>query len=311
MKSLNEEIMEVKEKLRKKEKWSHHLERLNDQIHIKEQKVAELSQRLTEEKEDVEKLHHFSIENIFSTLIGNKQEKLHKREQEVITAKLNYQDANQKLQELKKEHSDYSNRLKGVINAGIDYENLFDRKENLIHDEGSIWSEELFKITEKEADLSSMLVEYEEALAAGDKALKTLKEAAVSFDKAKNWSTVDMIGGGFITTAIKHNHVDGAKEKIHDAEVQLRHFKEELLDIQNQLNIELTIGDMLTFADYFFDGLIVDWLVHDKISQAADQIEKTISFVAATLTSLREDNKRHAKKLQELSIKRIEIIEHA
>ncbi|UTR14830.1 hypothetical protein MM221_20165 [Salipaludibacillus sp. LMS25] len=311
MKSLNEEIMEIKEELRKKEKWSHHVERLKDQIHIKEQKVSQLAQSLADEKEDVEKLHRFSVDNIFSTLVGNKQEKLQKREQEVITAKLNYQDAKQKLQELKKEYSDYSNRLKGVINAGKDYEDLLDRKEILIQDEMSIWSEELFRITEKEADLSNVLVEYEEAIAAGEKALITLKEAAVSFDKAKNWSKVDMIGGGFITTAIKHNHVDDAKDRIHDAEVQLRHFEEELLDIQNQLNIELSIGDMLTFADYFFDGLIVDWLVHDKISQAADQIDKTISLVAKTLTSLREDSKRYAKKLQELSVKRIEIIEHA
>ena len=41
-------------------------------------------------------------------------------------------------------------------------------------------------------------------------------------------------------------------------------------------NLNINTGDFLSFADYFFDGFIVDWMVQDRINRAKDQVEDAI-----------------------------------
>lgn len=311
MKSLNEEIMEIKEKMRKKIKWDDHNLRLNDQLKVKQEKVSALKNQLEAEKEDVEKLHSFSISNVFSTIAGNKQEKLEEEKKEVVTAKLKYQEAYQTLTELKTEFNDYQTKVAGLGDVEREYQNVLNRKEELILDQASVWSQELFDITELEAELTGALEEYQEAIEAGEVAHHSLIDAGTSFDKAKGWSTFDLFGGGMITTAIKHSHLDIAKESVHSAERKLQQFQDELLDIKNHLNIDLDIGQILTFADYFFDGIIVDWMVHDKISNAADQIDETKQLVKQTVKQLQQEQQKMLEQLNELSIRRIKLIEQA
>jgi len=311
MKSLNEEIMETKEKIRKKTKWTEHLTRLNDQLKIKQKEVSELKKQLEAEEEDVEKLHSFSLSNVFSTIAGNKQEKLEEEKKEVVTAKLKYQEAYQTLTEVKSEQEECQTLIDGLGDVEREYRNVLSRKEELIHDQASLWSQELFDITELEADFTGALEEYQEAIDAGEMAHHSLMDAGNSFDKAKGWSTFDMFGGGMITTAIKHSHLDTAKKSVHLAERKLQQFQDELLDIKNHLNVNLDIGQILTFADYFFDGIIVDWMVHDKISNAANQIDETKQLVKQTVRQLQQEQQKMLEQLNELSIKRIKLIEKA
>lgn len=56
----------------------------------------------------------------------------------------------------------------------------------------------------------------------------------------------------------------------------LQSFRKELADVDQRLHLSLEIGDFLTFADYFFDGLIADWLVQSKIQDAKAQVENAI-----------------------------------
>ncbi|WP_280770937.1 hypothetical protein [Salipaludibacillus daqingensis] len=309
--SLNEEIREVKEKIRKHTKWNEHLGRLEESLQLNEKEVQSLENELMLEKEDVEKLHSFSLANVFSTIAGNKQEKMDERKKEVVKAKLKYQEAYQTLKELKAEHDEYQFSVNQLGDVERDYHSLINRKEELIHNETSLWSQQLFDITEQEAELAGQIEEVQEALDAGEIAQNALNKASASFDKAKGWSTFDLFGGGIITTAIKHSHLDTAKETVHHAERRLRQFQDELLDIKNHMKVDLNIGELLTFADYFFDGIIVNWMVHDKISDAANQIEATNSLVNKTIYQLQKKQKEMFEKLNDLSIKRIKMIEKA
>jgi hypothetical protein len=47
------------------------------------------------------------------------------------------------------------------------------------------------------------------------------------------------------------------------------------------------IGGFRTFADFFFDGIIADWLVQSKIQEARRQVEDAINQVEWILGSLR------------------------
>lgn len=45
----------------------------------------------------------------------------------------------------------------------------------------------------------------------------------------------------------------------------LKRFQKELMDVENVEEFHIETGDFLSFADYFFDGIIADWLMQSRI----------------------------------------------
>ena len=122
--------------------------------------------------------------------------------------------------------------------------------------------------------------EIEEALAAGDEALQCLEAAWDHLNKARGWGIFDMLGGELITTFMKHKNMDDAQRAMEQARFALQNYSRELSDIREDIgSIDVQVGDLLHFADYFFDGLIVDWMVQSKIKQARDQVSMAIDKV--------------------------------
>ncbi|SEN94512.1 hypothetical protein SAMN05192533_12921 [Mesobacillus persicus] len=308
---LNKELQEVKENLRKKKKYEDHMQRAEAFLNEEQKKQEDFKRQLLQEEEDVERLEGFTLTNIFYTITGRKLEKLDKEQQEVLAVKLKYKEALETIEDVEKEIQAYKEQLGHVADAEYKYKEILKTKEQLIHDTKSIWSEELYVLTELEAELSSNLKEYQEAIEAGEKSLVTLNDAIQSLDSAKGWSTFDMFGGGLISTAVKHSHMDEAKGHIHRVQKQLRYFQDELLDIENHYKTNLEVDGLLTFADYFFDGLIFDWFVHGQITDCYEQVMKTKNDVSEMVTKLKEQNEDLSKELLNIKEERKKLLESA
>lgn len=112
--------------------------------------------------------------------------------------------------------------------------------------------------------------EKQEAVDAGNRALRSLREAKSHLRSAGNWGIADMLGGGFISTFAKRSKMNNAKECMENAKYDLRAFSRELQDVSMNCHLDIETNDFLSFADYFFDGLLVDWMVQDRISRASD-----------------------------------------
>ena len=93
--------------------------------------------------------------------------------------------------------------------------------------------------------------EKREAIEAGRRALNSLRTAKENLNSAKNWGLVDMFGGGFFTTMLKHSKMDQAKRNMEQAKYDLRSFSRELNDVNMACNLNINTGDFLSFADYF------------------------------------------------------------
>lgn len=128
--------------------------------------------------------------------------------------------------------------------------------------------------------------EKREAIEAGNRALCSLREAQKNLQSAKNWGIWDMLGGGFISTMAKHSKMDRAKQNMQQAKYDLKKFSKELDDVNMNYHLELQTGDFLSFADWFFDGFFVDWMVQDRINQASDQVSNAIYRVENILRQL-------------------------
>ena len=78
-----------------------------------------------------------------------------------------------------------------------------------------------------------------------------------------------------------------ASSYIEDAKQLMQIFQRELQDINVPLDVKMEVGGFLSFADFFFDGFIVDYMVQSKISDAREQIEDAIFRVESLLVELK------------------------
>ena len=121
--------------------------------------------------------------------------------------------------------------------------------------------------------------EIDEALEAADYALDSLRKAESDLDSASSWGMFDILGGGLISTLIKHNDMDDAQAHMEEAKSALEKLSQELKDVDYQINLDFTVSDFLSFADYFFDGLLADLFVQDRINEAEQQVKEAITKV--------------------------------
>lgn len=129
--------------------------------------------------------------------------------------------------------------------------------------------------------------EKQEAIDAGYRALRSLNKAKENLNSAGNWGIVDMLGGGFFTTMMKRSKMDQAQSNMDQAKYDLQNFSKELRDVSMNCDLNIEVGGFLSFADYFFDGFFVDWMVQEKIDRAKDQVSEAIRQVERVMGQLR------------------------
>ena len=129
--------------------------------------------------------------------------------------------------------------------------------------------------------------EIHEAIAAGERALNSLYAAQDKLKSARGWGMIDLFGGGLFTDMVKHSKMNDASRCMEDAKCYLKAFQRELKDVNLSLDLRMEVGGFLSFADFFFDGLVADYLVQSKIASAREQVEDAIVMVKNVLTALR------------------------
>lgn len=137
--------------------------------------------------------------------------------------------------------------------------------------------------------------EIREAIIAGERALNSLYAAQDKLNSAKNWGIFDMLGGGLITDMIKHSKIRDAAAIMETAKYNLRAFQRELKDVQQETDLKIEIGNFLSFADFFFDGIVADYLVQSKIADAREQVNNAIVGVNKIMDALKAQERYYSE----------------
>lgn len=136
-------------------------------------------------------------------------------------------------------------------------------------------------------DDSRLDKEIQEAIISGERALDSLRKAQEKLNSARSWGFLDMFGGGFVTDMIKHSKISDASAYMEEAKRDLLVFQRELRDVQGHVELRVDISGFLSFADFFFDGIVADYLVQTKIEEAKRQVAQAISIVEKLLYDLK------------------------
>ena len=126
-----------------------------------------------------------------------------------------------------------------------------------------------------------------EAIFAAEDALQHLYQAKKYLKKASNWGIFDIFAGGFITSMIKHNHIDNAQDEIQYAKVALENLSRELQDVDDYIKVDIEIDTFVKLTDYFLDNFISDLFVQSKITSASKQVDEAIYETEKVLNVLK------------------------
>jgi hypothetical protein len=265
---------------------------LNAQIGKTEHEIKVYTEQLNRIKEKLEKLESFSFINYYRNWTG-KQDELREEETgkaaalelKINEAKLMKQDLLNDLQNINQEIIQFNEeQLKRQL------EMVIIKKENWIKENQPEKAQQLQYLAESELNCKNLLIEIEEAKSAGEEALNQLHYALDSLQTASSYSTWDtFLGGGLLATHLKHEKLDESESKIHNAQIALQRFKNELLDVEelDAKNLEVTTDGFVKFADYFFDDIFSAWSIHSKISSSKEQITRITGNVRNTLNKLK------------------------
>lgn len=302
---LNVRLAEIKEQGRNQEKWEGQLKALREELADLLADRDRWQRRLASEEEDVQRLSSMSLSNLMATLLGNKAEKLDREQREVLEVKVKFDTADADVRHVEEQISGLEQKLLQISGWKNDYQRVFQAKEKQILEQDT----ELRELAEYEAVLTVQLKEVREALHAGQSVQHDLSSAEDSLHSAKNWGTYDMLGGGMLSTHIKHSHIDEAMHSINVAQHSLKRFERELSDVGSTLPEGMVISGMLKFSDYFFDGLIVDWLVQGQIQDLLTQVQTNHTAVRQVVQELETAQRKLESEWAQVNRKYVQTVE--
>lgn len=240
-------------------------------------------QRLAAETgEDLAKLEGLTLAALFQRLFGDRDGRILEEKKLLAHARLRHDEAEAAVAPLLAERDAVTSELKAIGDVEKRRAALLQQKEAVLQARGGELAQRLLQSAAAVGGLRAAVREIDEAVAAGREAESALDEAHQELAGARSWGTVDLFGGGMMPSVLKHARLDNARSAAQRAQRHLRRFARELQDVDRTVRqFDAELGPFLRFADTFFDNLLVDWMVQDRIVG-------TLQQVATTRTSLRE-----------------------
>jgi hypothetical protein len=310
---LNKQLEAIVEKMRAKSRLEGMAGRLRKDLMHEEEMLLELEAGIKKEGNDVKRLEGLSLTGLFYTVLGSREQQMEKERQEFLAAQLKYDECNSSVKEMKLELAELEKDIARYGGLEDEYASVMSSKERLLLEAGNEEAKSLIRLSEDIAGLKADIRELKEAITSGKNALEGLGSMVALLKSAENWGTWDMLGGGFFATHIKHSRIDDARDAACRVQGLLRRFRSELEDVDTGAEPGLTIdiGSFATFSDYFFDGLISDWIVQSRIRSSLSNTDGVRHGVAKTVQNLQRRLGTVRTRLESLEKERRELIERA
>lgn len=307
---LNQRLVDAKERLNRKQKLERHLASAQKSLEQEQIRLAKLDAKLQSEDLDVKRLEGLSLTSLFYKVLGSQEEQLEKERQEFLSAKLKFHQCKFAVSSLTQEVAGLRDELNLLGDADAQYQSVLLEKEKLVQQSGGQASRQLLEISDQITNALSEYREVGEAIDAGNEVLRHLQQVIDAMQSAGNWGVWDMLGGGILTTAVKHSRMDDARDAAYQVQEKLRRFKLELADVsQTSEGFLVDVSSFETFADYFFDGLIADWIVQSKIERSLDNSKTVYRQIVQILEGLNRKFAEVRNRIDEMKAAKNRLVE--
>jgi len=285
----DEELLKLRESVDRKHRLERELEMLSSRQARLDIQLDELREIKYKEQTDVDRLEGRTLTRLWYCITGKTDEKLSREKEEALAAAAKYDAAKAESDALSEQIGRFQNELSRLMSCENRYAEKLKAKRNTIraeYENGASGYDEFIRLDDSVSENARKLRELDEAISAGESARSVAERAVSHLESAEGFASWDVFGGGLIADMAKHEKIDEAQCLIETLQIRLSSFRCELTDIDITADISISIDDTLKFADFFFDGLIADIMVSDRISKALENVRRTKSQVAGMVNSL-------------------------
>ena len=296
--------------LREHQTASRRAENLRDRVAEMDGRLTGLLREHARECGDLERLERPSLARVLASLRGTLADALQRERAEADIAAYQVADARTRLDGLRREQVVVLARLADLADAPQAYATLLDEKERQLRASRDPRRSRLMELADERGRLGAEGREVEEALRAAATARRALVEVRDHLNSAGNWSTFDtFLGGGLVSSAVKHQRIDDAAQAARRADHQLAVLRTELADVPGlSLDAELKLGAMTRFVDVWFDNIFTDLAVDNRIARARGNVERCGRLVRQVRERLTHRAEQVRVRLAEVEAERRDLL---
>ena len=304
-KQLQKEQEMIHAQLRTASRLSEQKDLIEKQIERAQREIYKHSKALNQIRLKLDKLEGFSFMNMIRTWTGQQDELRAEKIDKAAILELKINEAKKMELDLTDDLRQINTKLTQINEQELqeDLSQLNAEKKGYLHLHEPEQAKRLEQLAHEEMLTKQLITEIGEAEEAGEAALTKLGQAAESLHSANGYSAWDtFFGGGLIATHLKHDALDQSENYLHNAQIALQRFHNELLDVQDMStkSIAIETDGFVKFADYFFDDIFSAWSVHSKISTAREQVSRVQDDVHNTILRLQDKHNKADGYLQSL-----------
>ena len=267
--SLNTQLLNISQQLENGKQVFVKLQEAERVRVIEEKKLESAKQKMGDEFQEVKDLENITLKSIWYDLLNKKFSELEREQAEYYQAKMQFEILQNKFDNLSFEIKTYKAQVLDYQTIKAQYEGLIQEKMRFLKENNHTSVKEIFDKQEVLVKSNADIKEIQEALSATENVLNNLPEVMKDLKDAKNYATWDMVGGGTMATYMKRQKMNDAKLGIIKINYVLDKLRRELKDLKpNLIPTEIKFDTSWEFADYFFDNLIIDMQISNRIAEA-------------------------------------------
>ncbi|PRZ09007.1 hypothetical protein BCE75_103136 [Isoptericola sp. CG 20/1183] len=249
-------------------------ERAASGLRVAEQAVARAQELLAAESADVDRLESPSLDRLWATLRGTREDRLDTERAEQQAAEYAAAAAEARRAAARRELQVAEDAVVGLGDVAGRREQALADKEAWLWTAGGGRGAELVDVAERRGRRRAEQVEIDQAQEAADAAAHALEAAAGELAGADGWSTYDtFLGGDWLASMAKHHRLDRAAERVRVADAALAHLAVELGDVGERGVGVLGVEGLTRTFDIWFDNVFSDLSVARHIRASRDRVE--------------------------------------
>ena len=283
------------------------LERLRQETATAREDLVRMHERHRVEAGDVERLEGLGLTAVLAAVRGTRTGALDRERAEEVAARYAVQTATVHLQALEARREAVDRRLAQLGDTAARREAATQAHAQAVRTSGHPQAAGLEAVLDELAEATAEASDLAQARDAGLRAATALEAALRELGSADSWSAYDTwFGGGLVSSAIKHERLDGAARRIVQAQDALVDLARELADVESvtDLRADLGISPTARAFDVWFDNLFSDLSVRSSIKDSLERVEGASASVRETMLRLLVRSAALDERIAELSARR-------
>ena len=286
---LDDAIARATGRLRERARLASRRSALDTALGVHAIEVDALERAARHGQRQVDALEGLTLDRVLAALRGSRDDDLERERAEAQAAAYRLAQARARGAVLRAELEELVGRLDALADVDAERERALAAKDAFLRGRADDpRAAELTRIATERGGLDDEIREVDEAVVAAEAAAAALGQVAELLGSAGSWSTYDTwLGGGMISSAVKHDRLDQAQRAATRAEQQLARLRRELADVGGAADVVPALGmsGMTRFFDIWFDNIFTDFAVGRRIGDA----QRTASDAARAVARVRGD----------------------